>query len=57
MDLNPVLLARIEFAFTATFHVIFPSFTIGLSAFIATLEVAWVASKRSLPPDRPISAQ
>jgi cytochrome bd-type quinol oxidase subunit 1 len=31
MDLDPVLLARLQFAFTVTFHIIFPSFTIGLS--------------------------
>lgn len=41
MDFDPVLLARIQFAFTVTFHIIFPSFTIGLSAFIATLLVLW----------------
>ncbi len=34
---DAVLLARIQFAFTVTFHIIFPAFTIGLSAFIATL--------------------
>src|SRR3954470_18663879 len=38
MDLDPVLLARLQFAFTISFHIIFPSFTIGLSAYIATLE-------------------
>jgi hypothetical protein len=32
MDFDPVLLARLQFAFTVTFHIIFPSFTIGLSA-------------------------
>jgi cytochrome bd ubiquinol oxidase subunit I len=40
MDLAPdtlVLLSRIQFAFTVSFHIIFPAFTIGLSAFIATL--------------------
>lgn len=37
MDLDPVLLARIQFAFTISFHIIFPAFTIGLSAWIATL--------------------
>src|SRR5262249_7967392 len=42
MDLDPVVLARIQFAFTVTFHIIFPSFTIGLSAYIATLEIMWV---------------
>ncbi len=41
MDLDPALLARLQFAFTISFHIIFPSFTIGLSAFIATLLVRW----------------
>jgi len=41
MELDPVLLARLQFAFTVTFHIIFPSFTIGLAAFIATLLVRW----------------
>src|SRR5262249_31018301 len=44
MDLDPVLLARMQFAFTVTFHIIFPSFTIGLSAYIATLEIMWLTS-------------
>ncbi len=37
MDLDPVFLARVQFAFTISFHIIFPAFTIGLSAWIATL--------------------
>jgi cytochrome d ubiquinol oxidase subunit I len=41
MDMDAVLLARIQFAFTITFHIIFPSFSIGLAAFIATLLVRW----------------
>jgi cytochrome d ubiquinol oxidase subunit I len=44
MDLDPVMLARLQFAFTISFHIIFPSFTIGLSAYIATLEVMWVTT-------------
>ena len=36
MDFDPVLLARLQFAFAVAFHIIFPSFTIGLSAYIAT---------------------
>ncbi len=44
MDIDPVLLARLQFAFTVTFHIIFPSFTIGLSAYIATLGVLWARS-------------
>ena len=42
MDFDPVLLARLQFAFTVTFHIIFPSFTIGLSAYIATLGGLWL---------------
>lgn len=42
MDFDPVLLARIQFAFTITFHIIFPTFTIGLASYIATLEVMWL---------------
>jgi cytochrome d ubiquinol oxidase subunit I len=45
MDLDPVLLARLQFAFTVTFHIIFPAFTIGLSAYIATLEVMWLRTR------------
>jgi len=41
MDLDPVLLARSQFAFTIAFHIIFPSFTIGLAAYLATLEILW----------------
>jgi cytochrome d ubiquinol oxidase subunit I len=42
MDFDPVLLARLQFAFTIIYHIIFPSFTIGLSAYIATLGVLWL---------------
>jgi cytochrome d ubiquinol oxidase subunit I len=42
VDLDPVLLARIQFAFTIIWHIIFPAFTIGLSAYIATLCVMWM---------------
>lgn len=43
---DATLLARIQFAFTVSFHIIFPAFTIGLSAYIATLEVLWLRTKR-----------
>lgn len=42
MEFDPVLLARIQFAFTISFHIIFPAFTIGLSAFIAVLLLLWM---------------
>lgn len=43
---DPLFLARLQFAFTIAFHIIFPSFTIGLAAWIATLEGMWLWSKR-----------
>jgi cytochrome d ubiquinol oxidase subunit I len=46
MELDPVMLARVQFAFTISFHIIFPTFTIGLSAYIATLEILWLWKKR-----------
>ena len=44
MNLDPVLLDRIQAGFTFAFHIIFPSFTIGLSAYVATLAVMWIAT-------------
>jgi cytochrome d ubiquinol oxidase subunit I len=35
-------LSRIQFAFTISFHIIFPAFSIGLASFLATLEGAWL---------------
>jgi len=46
MDADPVMLARLQFAFTIIYHIIFPSFTIGLSAYIATLGAMWLRSGR-----------
>ena len=41
MDPNALILARLQFAFTISFHIIFPAFSIGLSAYVATLLVLW----------------
>jgi len=38
MELDPVLLSRMQFAFVVAFHAIFPVFTIGLASYIAVLE-------------------
>src|ERR1700722_2448325 len=38
MELDPALLSRLQFGFVVSFHIIFPSFTIGLAAWLATLE-------------------
>jgi len=35
-------LARIQFAFTVSFHIIFPAITIGLASFLAVLEGLWL---------------
>src|SRR6266700_2182286 len=44
MNLDPVLLDRVQAGFTFAFHIIFPSFTIGLSAYVATLSAMWLAT-------------
>jgi len=46
MEFDLVLIARLQFAFTVTFHIIFPTFTIGLSAYIATLLVMGMVTGR-----------
>ncbi|MGI9372829.1 MAG: cytochrome ubiquinol oxidase subunit I [Hyphomicrobiales bacterium] len=46
MELDPLLLSRIQFAFCVSFHIIFPSFTIGLAAWLAILDgMAWRTGK------------
>ena len=48
MDLDPVFLSRIQFAFVISFHIIFPAFTIGLAAWLATIEGARLATGNPL---------
>ncbi|WP_036260710.1 cytochrome ubiquinol oxidase subunit I [Methylocapsa aurea] len=48
MEWDPVLLSRVQFAFVVSFHIIFPSFTIGLAAWLATLEGAYLSSGNPL---------
>ncbi|MDP7142057.1 MAG: cytochrome ubiquinol oxidase subunit I [Alphaproteobacteria bacterium] len=38
LELDAVLLARIQFAFTISFHIVFPAFTIGLASWLAVIE-------------------
>src|SRR5919206_3062928 len=42
MELDALLLSRIQFAFTLSFHIIFPAFTIGLASWLAALEFNWL---------------
>src|SRR6202034_4429362 len=37
-----LLLSRLQFAFTVSFHIIFPSFTIGLAAWLTVLEAFYL---------------
>jgi len=46
MDLTALLLSRIQFAFTVSFHIIFPSFSIGVAAWLTVLEALHVATGR-----------
>ena len=48
MELDALLLSRVQFAFTIAFHIIFPSFTIGLASFLAVLEGLWLATGKLL---------
>jgi hypothetical protein len=41
-----LLLSRIQFAFTISFHIIFPSFTIGPAAWLTVLEALGLATRR-----------
>ena len=46
MEMTALFLSRIQFAFTITFHIIFPSFTIGLAAWLTVLEALYLATGR-----------
>jgi cytochrome d ubiquinol oxidase subunit I len=44
--ITALLLSRLQFAFTVSFHIIFPSFTIGLAAWLTVLEALRFATGR-----------
>lgn len=46
--LDAIFLARLQFAFTVTFHFIFPAFTIGLASYLAVLEGLWLWTGRTV---------
>src|SRR3981081_3945460 len=37
-ELDPLILARLQFAFTISFHIIFPTISIGLALFLVIVE-------------------
>jgi cytochrome d ubiquinol oxidase subunit I len=48
MELDPVLLSRLQFAFVIAFHILLPAFTVGLASFIALLEGLQLFSRNAL---------
>ncbi|HKT85653.1 MAG TPA: cytochrome ubiquinol oxidase subunit I [Novosphingobium sp.] len=45
---DALVLARIQFAFTVSFHFIFPAFSIGLASYLAVLEGLWLRTGKAL---------
>lgn len=45
---DAVVLARAQFAFTMSFHIVFPAFSIGLASYLAVLEALWLITKREV---------
>jgi cytochrome d ubiquinol oxidase subunit I len=48
MTLDPVILSRIQFGFTVSFHIIFPTISIGLALFLAIMEGQWLRTRDAL---------
>ena len=48
MDTAAILLSRLQFAFTISFHIIFPSLSIGLAAWLSVLEALRLATGRQV---------
>lgn len=48
MDAGPtaLLLARLQFAFTVSLHIVFPAISIGLASYLAVLEGLWLVTRR-----------
>lgn len=45
---NAIDLARFQFAFTITFHILFPAVSIGLASYLAVLEGLWLLTGRQV---------
>ena len=48
IELDPILIARIQYAFTISFHIIFPAFTIGLASWLAVVEWLWLRTENPI---------
>ena len=45
MNLSAAILARVQFAFTVSFHIIFPTTSIGLAMFLTVVEGIWLRTR------------
>ena len=45
---DATILARIQFAFTVSFHIIFPAFSIGLASYLFVLEALWLKTGKEV---------
>jgi cytochrome d ubiquinol oxidase subunit I len=45
MEIDALLLSRVQFAFVIAFHIVFPAFTVGLASYIAVLEGLYLARR------------
>jgi cytochrome bd ubiquinol oxidase subunit I len=50
-ELDPVILARIQFAFTIGFHITFPAFTIGLASWLVIVEGLYLKTGKKVYED------
>lgn len=48
MELDALMLARIQFGFTISFHIIFPAITIGLASYLVVLEACWLRTRNTV---------
>src|SRR6187401_2996290 len=48
MDLDPLLLSRLQFAWVVAWHILLPAFTVGLASYIAVLEGLHLATGRAV---------
>jgi cytochrome d ubiquinol oxidase subunit I len=48
VDLDPVFLSRVQFAFVIAFHILLPAFTVGLASFIVLLEALHLVTRNAL---------
>nr|WP_294847425.1 cytochrome ubiquinol oxidase subunit I [uncultured Sphingomonas sp.] len=48
VDATALILARLQFAFTISFHFIFPAFSIGTASYLAVLEGLWLKTGKSV---------